>query len=721
MTPLKFHFLFHPNSYAGELLASALLDRYHEPPATNGLRIPSFLTPVREDGGAPSWDGPDRIRLDDAEHTVVLLLVDEQMTRTVEESAATAWKDFFIEGIQRTSADSSPHRVLGAALGPPGFEFSNGHNMIRVGEPPYKTNGQTDEDYQRQVHDWIDSEINALSLQITIRAIGLLAPQVNPNEAHPPLRLFLSHAKSDLVDRADHPLVALQNAIWRLPIEGWFDARDIPTSTPFEDEIAKGIQDCSIVIAFLTDQYASRHWCQREILDAKRFDAPILVVNALESGEPRNFPYLGNLPTVNAQVGSTEEKAKRIIERAARETLRFRFNRALMTSLADKDETPLASAPEALTLAYKSHQKFLYPDPPLSNLELEILRTLKPDCAFNTPLTRIARSKLRDSAPIVGVSISESESLRAKGLSKAHLKSIVEETHLYLLLAGCRIAYGGALQGVASGDNFTITLFDLVEGYSELAQLTGAEELHPILNYAPWPLHCGYGEPELRLFNKRAELLRGEAPPESEIKTSLDNLFPATNGFRFKATTPEQRLAWTRGLTRMRAQMTRDANARIVIGGKIGRYSGLYPGIVEEAWMSLVAGRPLFLVGALGGAAEEVIDLLLQKEGTKEHLIHRIENADGAEETMRLADDRGLKAIEQWDPAQHGALPPIDGHWITPRAMIESIALIGASGLSKALNNHLTDEQNHQLFQSTDPDEIARLILLGLDSAPTQL
>ena len=72
-----------------------------------------------------------------------------------------------------------------------------------------------------------------------------------------------------------------------------------------------------------------------------------------------------------------------------------------------------------------------------------------------------------------------------------------DEVHLYLLLAGLQIAYGGALSAnFGDAGNFTLRLFELVRSYSDLARRAGAEELHPILNYAPWPLRIGYGDRE---------------------------------------------------------------------------------------------------------------------------------------------------------------------------------------------------------------------------------
>ncbi|MFV2055996.1 MAG: toll/interleukin-1 receptor domain-containing protein [Thiohalomonadales bacterium] len=52
------------------------------------------------------------------------------------------------------------------------------------------------------------------------------------------------------------------------PIKTWFDSGDIASGSVFADQISKGITDTSL-LCVLTDNYASREWCKKEILLAK--------------------------------------------------------------------------------------------------------------------------------------------------------------------------------------------------------------------------------------------------------------------------------------------------------------------------------------------------------------------------------------------------------------------------------------------------------------------
>ena len=187
--------------------------------------------------------------------------------------------------------------------------------------------------------------------------------------------------------------------------------------------------------------------------------------------------------------------ARRVIDRAVLEALRFKHNRAVLEDAAEPGEIVLPAAPEAVTLAHgygdgEAEMTFLYPDPPLGREELEVLEQLRPKARFVTPLTKVAGWTRPSPIETITVSISESDDVRKYGLSKEHFDTLTDEIHLYLLLAGLKIAYGGALKGGFSGtSNFTLQLFESVRTYSKLAEGVNARPLDgAILNVAPWPL-----------------------------------------------------------------------------------------------------------------------------------------------------------------------------------------------------------------------------------------
>jgi hypothetical protein len=176
----------------------------------------------------------------------------------------------------------------------------------------------------------------------------------------------------------------------------------------------------------------------------------------------------------------------------------------------------------------------------------------------------------------------------------------------------------------------------------------------------------------------------------------------------FAADTPARRFAWARGMTKMREEQAKKAQARIVLGGKTGPtvtkkpdggqivkwYSGRIPGVAEEALLSLRAGQALYVIGAFGGAAGMVADLLEGKK--REDFTWKYQSAAPHSEAMRrLYSERGIA-------------------WEEYSAMADEFRTAGLTKLSEC--NHLSQEQNRELFVCRDIDRIVELLLEGLTS-----
>src|SRR5690606_8501545 len=54
----------------------------------------------------------------------------------------------------------------------------------------------------------------------------------------------------------------------------------------------------------------------------------------------------------------------------------------------------------------------------------------------------------------------------------------------------------------------------------------------------------------------------------------------------------------------------KDCTARVLVGGKITNYLGYIPGVIEEALYTLRENKPLYLVGAFGGATQKLINII---------------------------------------------------------------------------------------------------------------
>ncbi|MGH8551780.1 MAG: hypothetical protein ACRERS_00630, partial [Methylococcales bacterium] len=394
--------------------------------------------------------------------------------------------------------------------------------------------------------------------------------------------------------------------------------------------------------------------------------------------------------------------ARRVIDRAVLEALRFKHNRAVLEQSAVAAEIVLPAAPEALTLANQYEEDgiektFLYPDPPIGREELQILQRLRPKARFITPLTKIAQWPRPEHIETISVSISASDDVESYGLSPFHLETLTDEIHLYLLLAGLKIAYGGALKGTFSASsNFTLRLFELVRTYSKLAEGVNARPLkNTILNVAPWPLVLDYGDSEWNLFT--GDIADYQQAPRPELPWTDEELFPGGSTSRIFVIddTAQRRYVWARGLSAMREAITAKSQARLVLGGALNKFLGLIPGVVEEAWISLTKKHPVYIAGGFGGAARAVCDLLLGHE-----------REEFSETWAEQKVPHYKVARELFD--QYG------GEFHSIEEIGRDIRAIAQHGLGSALHNGLDEAENRELMLCTDPQRVASLVLAGL-------
>ena len=318
-----------------------------------------------------------------------------------------------------------------------------------------------------------------LILHIAVRALRALQdiPQAGgkPMDEMPeiPIRLFISHAKTDLpadpAAIAEGPVKAILATLAQLPVQGWYDGAEIPPGGRFPEEIQNGVLSSSALVAVLTDTWSSREWCRREVLEAKLAARPLVVVDALQARVIRLFPYLGNSVTLRwrAAIVPPEtaddawskcrtlwqaEDAALVIEAALLEALRYQHVYRHLLRFTGANEVALGTPPEALTLAHlpAGTTRVWYPDPPLGREELD---QLQPSGAtgsghkidLTTPLGELARWNRPPGIQTIAVSLSNSPDTDIYGGSPEHLATFADDILLYLLLAALRVAYGGVL------------------------------------------------------------------------------------------------------------------------------------------------------------------------------------------------------------------------------------------------------------------------------------
>ena len=256
-----------------------------------------------------------------------------------------------------------------------------------------------------------------------------------------------------------------------------------------------------------------------------------------------------------------------------------------------------------------------------------------------------------------------------------------------LISAGASIAFGGDFRR----NGFTPLLAELIQAYNQTAA-SSAPYLHSYLG-APIKLEDAPDDLPLVVHHLvHSPDVRPDAmlPPPSEKERHPDALY----------------------FSDMRRVMAKHTSARIILGGAAeprtapgsAGYAGRYPGVVEEAWRTLEAGKPLYVIGGFGGAAALVADVL-----------------EGAEIPGRLRD-------QNWDhlPDYQVLAATIDNDPFReklglPRSMEDLANALRAYGDPCLKNdesslawNGLTVEENRILFRTRDPVAIASLVLRGM-------
>lgn len=382
---LVVYVIWHPDFEKGKDFANyiySLLTRDVREPISRGIGIPVFFRSIPF-----STDKvPPEIHLDHAQRSAIVVLVDDNMVNSA------PW-NVYVENLwQQTRGIDSPHRLYPASVTPNATNLTGDVSraqFIRLYQRP-----------ENEMAAYLDCILTHELCRLLLNRKRISA--ITKEDFSPaPVKLFVSHAKRDGLKIAE----ALCDYIGReLPLKTFFDATDIAVSYAFDEEIYAHMQDGAL-LAILTDAYGSREWCRREILAAKKIKIPIVVLNAVASGEERSFPYLGNVPTIRwnsdsiqPEASSSRKNIEATIHLMLYEVLRrtywlHNFEDLCNLSLIPSSAKCLIRPPELLDLLGCSEDTtqsrstyFVYPDPPLGESEAKLLESFFPGLKLSTPI-----------------------------------------------------------------------------------------------------------------------------------------------------------------------------------------------------------------------------------------------------------------------------------------------------------------------------------------------
>lgn len=662
--PLLVHLIFHPESGSSRELARRIHRQWNDDVIVPGLRVPTIFCPL------PDGDSPPKTHdLDLAAHSFVVPLADDRL------SIDEAWCGLVADVWER--CQTPRHRCVPVQLSVNAWPLDDRLKGVSFAKAYLAPEGEARDAFV----------VRRLVIEL---CRFLMKLESGDDETEAPVKLFLSHTKLDLEAEPKATRSLTQYLSVDQPVEAWFDSGDIPTGSEFAKAIKGGVDRTSLLVV-LTDHYATREWCREEVLLAKEAQRPIAVIDALTNYEVRGFPYLGNVPRLR-----WDGNPAAAVDLLLKETLRHLHTAAVLAGSAQAGDQLFSRPPELATMVgLDPGSSVLYPDPPIGVGEAS--RLAKTKIKFATPLERLAIDRPLG-GKVIALSTSESTDLERFGFDPIHVENAMLELSRYLLIKGAALAYGGNLGSAG----YTRKLFELVRTHNARE---GVKPFERIVNYRGWPLPR-LSVAELAEWNQVSRTK--ELPRPSDVDETLDPDFLKAPTYFPSDKSARHRFAWARGMTRMREFQAdkgqSGVSARVVLGGTFGStvqaletgerkqvwYSGRIPGIFEEVMLSVKSGQPVFLIGAYGGVARLIIDLLRHKDRVEATWDYQ-RQAPHAAEMRQLYQERGL----DW--------------WDYP----EMVALLREKGVA-GINPLLSVADHEELFDTVDPVRMIEIFLSGL-------
>src|SRR5690606_13355064 len=140
---------------------------------------------------------------------------------------------------------------------------------------------------------------------------------------------------------------------------------------------------------------SEREWCRIEVLTAKSVGCSVVIVNAVQNGEKRTFPYMGNYPSIRLNNNNFMD----IICLTLEQVLYNNYTSKLLDKTTDMygvtADSILSSSPELYSFVQlkeketkngKEFHLIIYPDPPLGSEEVDLLHKMNDEYHFVTTI-----------------------------------------------------------------------------------------------------------------------------------------------------------------------------------------------------------------------------------------------------------------------------------------------------------------------------------------------
>jgi len=211
-------------------------------------------------------------------------------------------------------------------------------------------------------------------------------------------------------------------------------------------------------------------------------------------------------------------------------------------------------------------------------------------------ISATTRQPLKDI--VIGLSLSEhAADMSMRGLPAEETNRLVLRFAQTFLSHGATLVFGHDWRA----DGVMEAVYDLAVRYTSLAdEETASARLR---NIVPWPARPSLSPAEQESLQPILQIEAGSLP-DGLTETPP----PGISDNDWKTYLKARALTWTR------RRLNDLASVRVCAGGRTTGSAGRYLGIVEEAWMALKSGKPLYLLGVLGGASQHLINAILKRD-----------------------------------------------------------------------------------------------------------
>lgn len=288
---LEVYLVWHPKDAASAAVAEALAEHF-QGGAYAGLLAGSMEVYMRSAGWAAEGDAPRAIQwpgqagvaggLVPAQFVVVLALIGAGLNRAAS-TVADPWCAWFERVAQAQAQDPAQVRVLAVRQG----VTPSGRLARLIGADQCLAEPDPHAEPAEPATDLICRDL--------VQALARWISPV-PDER---LQVFISHTKRQ--GTPAEPVASLVSAVREVidagRVSSFYDAHDLQPGERWDSALRDNAASCAL-LALRTDLYASREWCQREMFTAKLHGMPVVVLDALSSGESRGSFLMDHTPRI---------------------------------------------------------------------------------------------------------------------------------------------------------------------------------------------------------------------------------------------------------------------------------------------------------------------------------------------------------------------------------------------------------------------------------------